>query len=199
ILVFGDYLYLGFDLTIFPLWMQDKLGASILVIGLTYILWGVPTTLLSPVGGRWADRVRRRSSLMLAFGAAQVPIYFVYGILETAWPVAALGLLHGAIYALMQPAIDAHVAASSAEDVRARVQGVYSSIGLAGAFVGANGLTWLYEVDYRLPLFGLGAAFGICVLVGGFIVRLSESRRMSGGPGNGSVRLVEDTKDRGAT
>lgn len=199
ILVFGDYLYLGFDLTIFPLWMQDKLGASILVIGLTYILWGVPTTLLSPLGGRWADRVRRRSTLMLTFGAAQVPIYFVYGILETAWPVAALGLLHGAIYALMQPAIDAHVAASSAEDVRARVQGVYSSIGLAGAFVGANGLTWLYEVDYRLPLFGLGAAFGACVLVGGLIVRLSESRRMSGGPGTGSARLLEDTKDQGAT
>jgi MFS family permease len=122
--------------------------------------------------------VRRRSWLMLIFGLAQVPIYFVYGILETAWPVAALGLLHGSIYALMQPAIDTQVAASSAEDVRARVQGVYSSIGLAGAFVGANGLTWLYEVDFRLPLFGLGTAFGVCVLVGGLLVRYSESRSM---------------------
>jgi hypothetical protein len=150
------------------------------------------------VGGRLADRVRR-SWLMLIFGAAQVPLYFVYGILETAWPVAALGLLHGAIYALMQPAIDAHVAASSAEDVRARVQGVYSSIGLAGAFVGANGLTWLYEVDYRLPLFGLGIGFGVCVLVGGLLVRASESRRMSGGSNTGSGLLPDGTKNRGVT
>jgi MFS family permease len=175
VFVFGDYLYLGFDLTIFPLWMQNHLGASIQLIGLTYILWGVPTTLLSPLGGRLADRVRR-STLMLVFGAAQVPFYFVFGLLESAWPVAVLSLFFGAIYALMQPAIDTHVAASSAEDVRGRVQGVYSSIVLAGAFVGANGLTWLYEVDFRLPLFGLGIAFGICVLVGGLLVRLSESR-----------------------
>ena len=199
ILVFGDYLYLGFDLTLFPLWMQDKLGASIQLIGLTYILWGVPTTLLSPVGGRWADRVRRRSTLMLVFGVAQVPIYFVYGTLETAWPVAALGLVHGAIYALMQPAIDAHVAASSAEDVRARVQGVYSSVGLAGAFAGANGLTWLYEVDFRLPLFGLGVAFGVCVLVGGLLVRASEARRTPADPGTGPTHLPDITKQREAT
>jgi MFS family permease len=116
---------------------------------------------------------------MLIFGAAQVPLYFVYGTLETTWPVAAFGLLHGAIYALMQPAIDAQIAVHSAENVRGRVQGVYSSIGLAGAFVGANGLSWLYEVDFRLPLFGLGVAFGVCVLVGGLLVSLGESRGMA--------------------
>ncbi|HEX8229676.1 MAG TPA: hypothetical protein VF826_10235 [Chloroflexia bacterium] len=59
------------------------------------------------------------------------------------------------------------------------MQGVYSSIGLAGAFVGANGLTWLYEVDFRLPLFGLGVAFGVCVLVGGLLVSLGESQGMA--------------------
>jgi MFS family permease len=178
IFVFGDYMYIGFDLTIFPLWMQNDLGASVQLIGLTYILWGVPTTLLSPLGGRLADRTRR-SRLMLTFGVAQVPFYFVFGMLDTAWPVAVLSLLFGSLYALMQPAIDAHVAAHSPEDVRGRVQGVYSSIGLAGAFTGANGLTWLYEVDFRLPLFGLGVAFGVCVLVGGLLVRLSESRGMA--------------------
>src|SRR5712692_1523747 len=31
ILVFGDYLYLGFDMTILPLWMHNNLGASIAV------------------------------------------------------------------------------------------------------------------------------------------------------------------------
>ena len=42
ILVFGDYLYIGFDLTLFPLWMHDHLGASVAVIGLAYIAWGIP-------------------------------------------------------------------------------------------------------------------------------------------------------------
>jgi DHA1 family multidrug resistance protein-like MFS transporter len=181
ILVFGDYLYLGLDLTIFPLWMHDHLGASVGVIGLVYVAWGIPTTLLSPVGGRVADRVRR-SWLMLAFGAAQVPIYVAYGLMEVAWPVVVLGIVHGAIYAMMQPAVDAHLAAASAEDARGRIQGFYSSVGVAGAFVGANGFSLLYEVNYKLPLFGMGVAFGICVLVGGLIVRASEARGLVKGP-----------------
>jgi MFS family permease len=183
VLVFGDFLYLGFDLTLFPLWMHDHLGASVGMIGLVYIIWGIPTTLLSTVGGRLADRARR-STIIFVFGGAQVPIYIIYGLLDSAWPMVALGLVHGAVYALMQPAIDAHVAASSAEDARARVQGIYSSVGLAGAFMGANGFSLLYGIDYRLPLFSLGVGFGICLIVGGLLVRMSEARGLVGGPHN---------------
>jgi predicted MFS family arabinose efflux permease len=175
VLTFGDYLYLGFDQTIFPLWMHDNLGASIALIGLAYISWGIPTTVLFPFGGRMADRVRR-SSLILAFGAAQVPLYIAYGLISVAWPIVVLLFVHGAIYAMMQPAVDAHLAASSLEEARARVQAFYASVGLAGAFVGANGFSVLYESDFRLPLFALGGAFGLCVLVGGLMVRRSESR-----------------------
>ena len=181
ILVFGDFLYLGFDQTLFPIWMHDHLGATVGMIGLVYLVWGIPTTILSPVGGRWADRVRR-SSLIFVFGGAQVPLYIAYGLITTAWPVVLLGLVHAAVYALIQPAVDAHLAAASAEEARARVQGVYSSFGLAGAFVGANGFSVLYDLDYRLPLFSMGVAFAVCVLVGGLLVRISESRRLVAGP-----------------
>jgi MFS family permease len=181
ILVFGDFLYLGFDQTLFPIWMHDHLGATVGIIGLVYIVWGIPTTVLSPVGGRLADRVRR-SSLIFLFGGAQVPLYIAYGLITTSWPMILLGLVHGAVYALIQPAVDAHVAAASLEEARARVQGIYSSFGLAGAFVGANGFTVLYDLDYRLPLFTMGVAFGVCVVIGGLLVRRSESRRLVSGP-----------------
>jgi DHA1 family tetracycline resistance protein-like MFS transporter len=181
ILAFGDYLYLGFDMTIYPLWMHDWLGASVGVIGLAYIAWGIPNTILSPVGGRLADRVRR-STLILAFGVAQIPLYFAYGLMSIAWPVVVLGLVHGAIYAMMQPSVDAHLAAASIEDARARVQGFYSSVGLAGAFVGAGGLGVLYTTDYHLPLFALGLGFGVCVVVGGLLVRRSEALGLVTGP-----------------
>jgi MFS family permease len=107
--------------------------------------------------------------------------------METAWPVVVLGLVHGAVYAMIQPAVDAHLAAASAEDARGRIQGFYSSVGVAGAFVGANGFSLLYEVNYKLPLFGLGLAFGICVLVGALIVRMSEARGLVKGPGVGET------------
>ena len=173
VLVFGDYLWLGFDQTLFPIWMHDNLGASVGLIGLTYIVWGLPTTVISPIGGSIADRTRR-STTILIFGLAQVPIYAMYGLLSMAWPMLALGFAHAAIYALMQPSVDSHVAASSAEEIRGRVQGVYSSVGLAGAFAGANGFSLLYEIDFRLPLFVMGLTFGVCVLVGGLMVRRSE-------------------------
>jgi MFS family permease len=175
VLVFGDYLWLGFDQTLFPIWMHDNLGASVGLIGLTYIVWGLPTTLLSPVGGRIADRVRR-STTILIFGVAQIPIYLMYGLLSVAWPMLLLGFAHAGVYALMQPSVDSHVAASTVNEIRGRVQGVYSSIGLAGAFVGANGFSLLYEADFRLPLFVMGVTFGLCVLVGGLMVRRSEER-----------------------
>jgi MFS family permease len=113
---------------------------------------------------------------------AQVPIYVAYGMLEVAWPMLALSFAHAAVYALMQPAVDSHVAAASVEEARGRVQGVYSSVGLAGAFAGANGFTALYEVDFRLPLFSMGVVFGVCVLVGGLIVRWSEEKGLVAGP-----------------
>jgi MFS family permease len=161
--------------------MRDHLGASVDLIGIAYVAWGIPGAILSPIGGRIADRVRR-SSLMLVFGGAQVPLYIAYALIDSAWPVIFLLLLHGILYALMQPAVDAHIAAASAEDARARVQGFYSSVGLAGAFVGANGFSTLYEIDYRLPLLGLGVVFGLCVVVGGMLVRISEARGLVAGP-----------------
>jgi MFS family permease len=175
-LAFGDYLYLGFDQTLMPLWMHDHLGASVAIIGIAYVAWAIPNTVLSPISGRIADRVRR-SSIILIFGLAQVPIYLIYGLANAAIFVVVLFAIHGAIYAFVQPAVDAHVATSSANDMRARVQGLYATVGLIGAFAGASGFGPLYAINFRLPLFVMGIAFGVCVLIGGTIIRFSETRR----------------------
>ena len=180
VLAFGDYLYLGFDLALMPLWMHDHLGASVTLIGLAYVAWAAPSIILSPVGGRVADR-SRRSRLILIFGLGQVPLYVMYGLASSVWLVIALFGVHALLYSFIQPAVDAHVAAASAEAARARVQGMYSTIGLAGAFVGANMLTPLYALNFRLPLFAIGAVYGLCVLIGGLLVRRSEARGLTPG------------------
>ncbi|MFL5692042.1 MAG: MFS transporter, partial [Ktedonobacteraceae bacterium] len=175
-LAFGDYLYLGFDLTLMPLWMHDHLGASVALIGLAYIMWAIPNTLLSPITGRLADRASR-SLLILIFGLAQVPLYITYGLANSALLVIALFTIHGAVYAFIQPAVDSLVATSSASSMRARVQGLFSTIGLIGAFVGASGFSPLYTLNFRFPLFAMGIAFGTCVLIGGSMIRIAETRK----------------------
>jgi MFS family permease len=181
VLAFGDYIFLGFDQALLPLWMHDHLGATVAVIGLAYVTWAAPSIVLSPLGGRVADR-RRRSVLILLFGLAQVPFYVVYGLANAAWLIVALFALHAVVYAFIGPAVDAHVAAASPADARARVQGVYSAVGLVGAFAGANALTALYAVSFRLPLYAIGAAYGVCVLVGGLMIRRAEARGLVATP-----------------
>lgn len=89
-------------------------------------------------------------------------------------PVIIIFGLHGAVYALMQPAVDATLAVASPSEARARVQGVYSTVGLASAFIAANTLSALNGLNFRLPLFVMAGGFGLCVLVGGALIRLAE-------------------------
>lgn len=175
IMAFADWLYVGFDITLTPLWLHDHLGATVALIGLAYIAWSIPSIVVSPISGRVADR-RRRAPLILIFGLAQVPLYIVYGLANTALLVAATFAVHGIAYSLTQPAVDAHLASASAAYARARIQGLYSAAGLIGGFIGASGSSLLYGINFRLPLFTIGAVFGLCVLVGSSLVRIAEAR-----------------------
>ncbi len=183
IITFGDYLYIGFDQSLMPLWMHDHLKAAVVMIGIAYMVFAVPNMILSPVGGRLADK-RRRSWLILVFGLVQVPLYIVYGLVDLVLPVIILFGVHGVFYALMQPAVDANVAAFSASNMRGRVQGLYSAFGLFGAFVGSIGFGPLYVLNFRYPLFAMGIGLGLCVLVGGLMIRIAEQRSMRTIKGN---------------
>jgi MFS family permease len=181
LLAFGDFLYIGFDITLVPLWMHDHLGASVTWIGISYLFWSVPGVLLAPIAGRIADR-RRRSTMMLLFGLSQVPFYITYGLSNSFFLVAGLFLLHGTLYAFIQPAVDSHVATAAASQARARIMGLYSAFGLLGGFVGANGFSILYGWNFRFPLFAIGIGYGLCVLIGGLLIRSAETRVMKGYP-----------------
>jgi MFS family permease len=178
LVAFGNFLYMGFEITLFPLWMHDHLGASVAVIGFAFMAWSVPNALLSPIGGRMADRWRR-SWLILIFGLAQVPIYLAYGSANMAIIVVVLYGVHGAVYAFMQPALDAHVAASSGSNFRARIQGLYATAGSIGAFIGASGSALLYAINFRLPLFIMGILCVIYIVIGARLIGVSERREVA--------------------
>lgn len=196
-LVFGDYLYLGFDLTLMPLWIHDHLGGSVAVIGIAYVAWAIPNVVLSPIGGRIADR-SRRSWIIFICGLAQVPLYIIYGLANAVLLVVILFAIHGVVYAFMQPAVDSHVSTSSESAMRARVQGLYATIGLMGAFAGASGFSPLYGINFRLPLFVMGGVFGTCVLIGGSLIRISEARRIASTPVVSGVENRESIAEKSA-
>jgi MFS family permease len=175
ILAFGNYIFVGFDITLTALWLHDHLGASVAVIGFAYVAFSIPGIVVAPFGGKVADR-RRRSILILIFGLVQVPIYFIYGFANTLLIVVVFFIIHGVVYSMMEPAVDAHLANSTIPGARARIQGIYSAAGIIGAFVGATGCTFLYALNFRLPLYAIGILFGICVIIGGILVHIAETR-----------------------
>ncbi len=190
IVTFGDNIFFGFDLTLFPLWMKNHLGASVALIGLAYAMWALPNIVGAPFGGRLADRMRR-SILIFVFGLAQVPLYAALGFVRSAVAVLIIFVIHGAVYSLIQPAVDAHLAKSSPPAARARAQGMYSAMGLASAFIAANVLPWLYGIDIRLPLFVMAGGLGVSVIIGGSLVRYSERLNQTSNAGGG-VAVVAD-------
>ncbi|GHO43898.1 MFS transporter [Ktedonospora formicarum] len=178
IIAFGDYLYLGFDQTLMPIWLHNDLGASMAIIGLIYVVWSIPNTLLGPIGGRVADRVSRKW-LILLFGLGQIPLYIGYGLANNVNQVLTLFALHGILYAFMIPAMDSFIASSSPGKLRARVQGLYTTTGFIGAFVGSSGFTPLYHISFRLPPFAMGAGYGLCIIVGSTLIFLAARRAKS--------------------
>ncbi|MBO0779046.1 MAG: hypothetical protein J2P37_09495, partial [Ktedonobacteraceae bacterium] len=114
--------------------------------------------------------------IILTCGLIQIPIYIAYGLANIALIVVVLYAIHSAVYAFIQPAIDAHVASSSNSEMRGRIQGLYSTVGLIGSFVGASGFTPLYTMNFRFPLFAMGIGYGLCLLVGWLFIHLSEKR-----------------------
>jgi MFS family permease len=88
----------------------------------------------------------------------------------------ALFLVQGTLYTFIQPAVDSHVATAAASHARARIMSLYSAFGLAGGFAGANGFSFLYAWNFRYSLFALGIGYGICVLIGGLLIRWAEKK-----------------------
>lgn len=175
IIAFVDYLFVGFDISLTPLWLHNNLGASVTMIGVAYIAFSITSIISAPFGGRLADR-RRRSTLILIFGIAQVPLYFVYGLASVVITVIIAFAIHGIVYSFTIPAVDAHLAVSSTPDARARIQGLYSASGMMGGFVGSAASTTLYAINFRLPLPTIGVVFFVGILIGGILVRQSEKR-----------------------
>lgn len=176
IIAFGDYLWLGFDLTLAPLWMRHHLGASLPLIGLAYSTWSLPSAIMAPIGGRLADR-HRRWLLILIGGLGQLPMYAVYVSAHSIYPVIAGFVIQATLYSVVTPAVDAHVARASPVLHRGRVQSIYSAVGVAGAFAGATIFVPLYALDYRLPLVVEGIGYGAVVVAGSLMIRAWQSRQ----------------------
>jgi MFS family permease len=144
--------------TAWPLFMHH-IGASDLVVGLSFSLFGLPYVVVTPAAGWAADRYDRRKLALFGYAAAcgwamvypwltSIPLILVFGTFE------AVGL------AFAMPALNAQVMHGVPAGSRGRIQGgvlAFQSGGQAlGSIVGGG----LFATAIFLPFYA-GAAAGL--------------------------------------
>lgn len=133
-------------------YMTDR-GASNVLIGIGFLLYGVPFALLATYGGRLADRhgAFRMSMISLAL---VVPLTAVYGVLTAPLVITAMFAFEGAAQALGVPASQTFVAQAAPVGRASAAQGLSGAMNLLGATVSAFAGPAVYGA------WGAGAAFG---------------------------------------
>lgn len=158
----------GLFFALWSLWMADA-GASLWQIGLSYTAFGLPALVLTPLAGRWGDRVGRLP-LLIGPGVVEAAIYLAYPVAGSVWLIIAFSLVQGIFFAVKQPSLDGIVADGSPPDARGRVQGVYNGISLGGAFISAMLCTVLYGVSATAPFILITVVVGTTLAMGSLML-----------------------------
>jgi MFS family permease len=140
----------------------DDLGASLLLIGVSFSLFTIPMVVLAPIGGRTAQRRGPLNVVVFSLAVATL-CTLSYGFAPL-WVVLVVSCVHACADSFTMPGNQVAVAMSSPPDQLAAGQGLLGSVGLLVA--GAMGLVGgrLFDRAGRGWVFGLTAA-GMAVFV----------------------------------
>lgn len=132
-------------------YLTDR-GASNFVVGLSFLLYGLPFILLSRVGGRLVDKWGAlRTALLAIFIVA--PITGSYGLFAAPAAIIAVSVVEGIAQAATVPAAQASMASVAPPGRAAAAQGLSGASNLVGASLMAFISPWVYGE------FGSEAAF----------------------------------------
>ncbi|MBX6342238.1 MAG: MFS transporter, partial [Thermomicrobiaceae bacterium] len=174
ILAFAGQFQIGLFSGIWSIYLDD-LGASDLQLGLSYSTFSIAFLLLAGLGGRLADRPNRARRLLLA-NLAMAGIILGYGLIPSVTAILILGLFEGTVATIFQPTLDAYLAGVADPGTQGRVQGAFSTIGMAGAALSALFSSVLYELGRPVPfLVGSAVLVALTVLAVGLIRQVERA------------------------
>lgn len=174
LLAFGYQVPYGLFSGIWSIYLK-QLGASDVELGLSFTTYAVANLLMLPVGGRLADRVPRWRRLL--------PLSWLLGLVIVGYAIPAvpailvLGAVEGALGALIVPSVDAYLASVSDPRAQGRVQGAYTTIGVAGAALSALCSSVLYQAGRIVPFATGGFVLALLSTLAVPLIRLGERQR----------------------
>ncbi len=164
VIQFGSLYATGVYEVMWSLFLESR-GAGLDLIGLTFMMFGVPILLLSPYAGRLADR--RGTLGFVVLGSVVAAIAGVlYTIVPEVWMVVPVILMESAGIAFLGPALFAIVAAGSPVGRSSTAQGIFGAAGTMGTIVAALSAGFLAEIDLRLPFWAFSAVVLVSLAIG---------------------------------
>jgi MFS family permease len=145
-----------------------SIGATIELVGLTFVAFALPVFVVGPLFGRQVDR-RGGYAALVGGMAVVVGCAPVYPLVPQVWFVVALSLVEGTAFAVVSPALFALVARASPPGRSSTAQGIFGAAGTAGTIVASILAGFLAAIDMRFPYFLVGAA-GAAALVSGLVI-----------------------------
>jgi DHA1 family multidrug resistance protein-like MFS transporter len=162
----GLGLLIGIYDVIWSLYMR-QLGASDVVIGLSFTLFALPLVAATPFAGWGSDRWDRR---WLAFGSVALGslMALVYPFLTYIPIVIAVGIVEGALWAFTEPAMNAFLM-EAVPDRRGEAQGVVGTAMSGSMAIGSLIGGSLFAMGLGVPFFvagGVGFGFALAAVPG---------------------------------
>lgn len=152
-------------------YMTDR-GASNTMIGISFLLYGIPFALLASRGGRLADR-RGAFKLSVLAIVLVVPLTAAYGLLTAPLVIMSIFFIEGAVQALGVPASLAFVAQAAPLGRASAAQGLAGSMNLLAAALSAFTAPIIYE------RWGAGVTFSAAAIVVALCGTLAVVRHQS--------------------
>jgi MFS family permease len=145
--------------------LQDRLGASPLEVGLAYMPAALVAALVAARMGGLADRFGRKPLMLLGMAVSAASSLLIPR-LDAVLALAALQVVVAAAGTASGPAHQALVADLTGGDQRGRAYGHYALAGGLGATIGPLAGGWLYErVSPATPFYANGIVLAVSVIV----------------------------------
>jgi len=156
----GLYLPVGVYDALWDRYLTDR-GASNTMIGLSFLMYGVPFALLSAAGGRAADRIGATRAALIGIVCA-APFTASYGLVGAPLLIIGLSVVEGSIQSLAVPGTQATIAGAAPPGRATAAQGLAGSMQLLAAAVASFASPALYGALGASTVFVIaGAAMGL--------------------------------------
>jgi MFS family permease len=147
----------GVIITVWSLYMADR-GASLPLIGLSYTTYALPSMLLTPLAGRFSDRVGRFWPLTLGFALFGL-VWLAYGLPLTPIAIIVISGLEGIPAALLTSSLGGLLADSTPANARGRAQANFSAAGTLGSLISSVLAGALYASGPGVPFVVVGLIY----------------------------------------